>query len=77
MCGARAVTTREREVVVAELADALRRAEVERVPIAPITEGRPDLTVEDPYANACCRIHQYAPSSTGSARWRCAAKEEQ
>ena len=43
------MTTRERDVVV-ELADALWRAEVERVPIAPITEGRPDLTVEDAYA---------------------------
>ena len=43
------MNTRERDVVV-ELADALWRAEVERAPIAPITEGRPDLTVEDAYA---------------------------
>ena len=43
------MNTRERDVVV-ELADALWGAEVERAPIAPITEGRPDLTVEDAYA---------------------------
>jgi 2-keto-4-pentenoate hydratase len=43
------VTILERKVV-AEIADALWRAEVDRAPIAPITEGRPYLTVEDAYA---------------------------
>ena len=32
------------------LADALYRAEIERTPIAPLTEIHPDLTVEDAYA---------------------------
>lgn len=35
---------------VVELADALWRAEVERCPIAPISGGRSDLTVQDAYA---------------------------
>jgi 2-keto-4-pentenoate hydratase len=33
-----------------ELADALWRAEVERMPISPLSDGHPDLTVEDAYA---------------------------
>jgi 2-keto-4-pentenoate hydratase len=35
---------------IVELADRLWRAEVERTPIPPVTEGRPDLTVQDAYA---------------------------
>ena len=38
------------EQVVAELADRLWRAEVERVPVEPISQERPDLTVDDGYA---------------------------
>src|SRR5207244_583396 len=38
------------EQVVAELADRLWRAEVERVPIQPISPDRADLTVPDGYA---------------------------
>ena len=35
---------------VVELADRLWRAEVDRTPIEPITETRPDLTLNDAYA---------------------------
>ena len=35
---------------VVELADRLWRAEVDRTPIDPITETRPDLTLADAYA---------------------------
>ena len=35
---------------VVELADRLWRAEVDRTPIEPITETRPDLTIADAYA---------------------------
>ena len=35
---------------VVELADRLWRAEVDRTPIEPITETRPDLTLADAYA---------------------------
>jgi 2-keto-4-pentenoate hydratase len=38
------------EQVVAELADRLWRAEVERVPVEPISQDRPDLTIDDGYA---------------------------
>ncbi len=38
------------EPAVAELADALWRAEEDRVPIAPLTDSRPELTVADGYA---------------------------
>lgn len=36
--------------VIAELADRLWRAEVDRVPVEPITESLPDLSVDDAYA---------------------------
>jgi 2-keto-4-pentenoate hydratase len=36
--------------LIAQLADRLWRAEVERVPVAPLTDERADLTVEDAYA---------------------------
>jgi 2-keto-4-pentenoate hydratase len=35
---------------IVELAERLWRAEIERTPIPPITEGAPDLTVQDAYA---------------------------
>ena len=35
---------------VLELADRLWRAEVDRTPIEPITQARPDLTLNDAYA---------------------------
>jgi 2-keto-4-pentenoate hydratase len=39
-----------RGAAVAEMADALWRAEVGRAPIAPLTDSRPELTVADGYA---------------------------
>ena len=39
-----------RERAVVEMADALWRAEVQRAPIAPLTDDRPELTVADGYA---------------------------
>ena len=40
----------EDRTTVVELADRLWRAEVDRTPINPITETRPDLTLADAYA---------------------------
>ena len=55
---------------VVALADRLWQAEVERAPIAPITDVRPDLTVEDAYAI------QATTSSGGSRRaaWSAVAR---
>jgi 2-keto-4-pentenoate hydratase len=39
-----------RERAVVEMADALWQAEVQRAPIAPLTDDRPELTVADGYA---------------------------
>lgn len=38
------------QAVIAELADRLWRAEADRVPVAPVTESVPELSVEDAYA---------------------------
>ena len=48
---------------VVELADRLWRAEVDRTPIEPITETRPDLTLADAYA-----IQAYNVAAAGRGR---------
>jgi 2-keto-4-pentenoate hydratase len=53
-----AIESSPERAVVAELADALWRAEVDRAPIAPITEGRPNLTVEDAYVIQTANIER-------------------
>jgi 2-keto-4-pentenoate hydratase len=46
----------EDRTIVVELADRLWRAEVDRRPIDPITETRPDLTLADAYAIQACNV---------------------
>ena len=38
------------EGIVAEVADRLRQAEIDRSPISPITDTHPELVIEDAYA---------------------------
>src|SRR3954466_10765223 len=51
------------ETTVVALADRLWNAEVERTPIEPITDVRPDLTVEDAYAIQAYNVRRRAAAA--------------
>ena len=55
---------------VVELADRLWRAEVDRTPIEPITETRPDLTIADAYAIQAYNIARRVEAGRAIRGWR-------
>ena len=55
---------------VVELADRLWRAEVDRTPIEPITETRPDLTIADAYAIQAYNIARRVDAGRAIRGWR-------